>query len=349
MVYTYKRQNKNYVNKDLIKRFLNDECSAEEIEMIRHWANNDKDKARFFSFLEERWKEDDVKKEPDFVYENLWRKINQRVSEKETGTVAQPAVIHRAIDYFYYAKVAATIAIFMIVTTFLARDFYNYLQKGDVPVVTYITKSTLKGQKLRTRLPDGSVVILNSSSSIQYPDHFPEGKREVFLSGEAFFDVARDTSSPFKVHNGNVTTTALGTSFNIRATHQAVKVALTTGKVSVEAEGIPSREKIYLYPGEMAVYNPEFKDIYKERFDVGQVTGWKEGSIHFNHMPFSKIIEDLEQWYGVTISLEDNIPGSKKLTGEFNNESLESILQGLCFSLGYEFNIDEENVKIKIK
>lgn len=344
------------MNEELLKKFLNDQCSQEEIKKIKSWANSPNNKSQLFSLLEEKWKGLNVQTERDFVYENLFRKITDRISEKEStkSLKAIPAIqtsFRRYTGYFYYSKVAATVAIFIIVSVFFVLNFNSFQQNSFSSAIAYVTKSTSIGQKLTFRLPDGTAIILNAASSIKYPEHFSEGKREVFLSGEAFFNVVKDTASPFMVHSDNITTTALGTSFNIKATDNEVEVALTTGKVSVEYQDVKSRpnEKIYLYPGEMAIYKPKLKNIRKENFNVAEITAWKEGSIHFNHVPLNEIMKRLGQRYGVTISLDNKISGDKKLTGEFNNENLESILQGLCFSLECKYIINGKNVEIKLK
>jgi ferric-dicitrate binding protein FerR (iron transport regulator) len=231
------------MDETLIKKFLDDQCSPEELEEIMRLSNSAKGDAYIFSLLQKKWKENNIQKEPDFLYKNLLRKINNRISEKESAksSKAVPGIQPTRkwyLEYFHYAKVAATIAIFVIVSTVLTFNFNNYQQNSPLSAITYVIQSTSVGQKLKFRLPDGTDIILNAASSIKYPDHFPEGKREVFLSGEAFFDVKRDTSSPFIVHNDKITTTALGTSFNIKATNNEVNVALATGRVSVEMEGI---------------------------------------------------------------------------------------------------------------
>lgn len=341
------------MDEELIKKFLDDQCSPEELEEILRLSNSAKGEAHILSLLEKKWKEDNVQKDPDFLYEHLFRKITHRISEKESTkspkTVPGTQQTRKGyFEYFHYAKVAATVAIFVLVSTVLTFNFNNYQQNIPLSAITYVVQSTSMGQKLKFKLPDGTGIILNSASSIKYPDHFPEGKREVFLSGEAFFDVKRDTLSPFIVHNDKITTTALGTSFNIRAANNEVNVALATGRVSVEMEGISRpNEKIYLNPGEMAICKPKIKNIRKENFDVAEVTGWKEGTIHFNQISLNNIIIRLEQWYGVKISLDKKIPGNKILTGKFNNENLESILQGLCFSLECNYTINGKIVEIK--
>lgn len=342
------------MKEELLKRFLNNQCSQEEIEEIRQWANSGEYDTRISSLLKEKWDEPDIQKEPDFVYEQLLQRITGRISEeekhKQKATGAEPKR-NVNIDYLYYAKVAASITIFIAVIAASVISFINDRTNDHLPKITYVTKSTSIGEKLKFRLPDGSIINLNSASSIKYPDPFPEGKRDVFLTGEAFFDVKRDTASSFTVHNDDIKTTALGTSFNIRAIKDEVKVALATGKVKVILEGIENQEEaiMHLEPGQMAIFQEGDKNLRKENFDVEEVTGWKNGQIYFRQSSINDVVEKLEKWYGVTISLDPGISKEQKLTGNIDNENLESIIQGICFSMDYEYSINGKNVEIKLK
>lgn len=342
------------MKEELLKRFLNAQCSPEEIEEIMHWINSGKFNSRISSLLKDKWDEPDIKKEPDFVYEQLLYSITNCIykSEKDKKEVTGRQPLRKLnIDYSYYAKVAASITIFIAVIATSVVSFIKDQTNDHLPKITYVTKSTSIGEKLKFKLPDGSIITLNSASSLKYPDPFPKGKRDVFLNGEAFFDVKRDTISSFTVHNDKIATTALGTSFNIRAKNNEVKIALATGKVEVALKGNGEQEQYLmdLVPGEMATYKEGDVILGKEKFNMEEVAGWKSGQINFKQSSLNKVVERLEKWYGVTISLDPGISKEQKLTGKINNENLESIIQGICFSMDYEYNINGKNVEIKLK
>jgi hypothetical protein len=193
------------VKEELLKRLLNNQCSPEEIKEIEKLLNNPKDKKEIDSLLDQKWKEHQIKMYPNFVYENILLKINEKISQRDPKIISRSN--RRGLN-FYYAKVAASIIIIFMVSAVLILTFFDNL-KNATPELNYVTKTTAIGEKLKFKLPDGTAVHLNSASTVKYPNPFPEGNREVFLTGEAFFDVKRDTQSSFTIHNDNVRTTAL--------------------------------------------------------------------------------------------------------------------------------------------
>ncbi|HLW50207.1 MAG TPA: FecR domain-containing protein, partial [Sphingobacteriaceae bacterium] len=164
--------------------------------------------------------------------------------------------------------------------------------------------------------------------------------RVVRLEGEAFFEIAPDEKRPFRLETGPVTTTALGTAFNATSRDDRVEIHLTEGRVSVKN---PMQEVI-LNPGEMAAVNDR---IEVGLFDEGQVTAWKEGRITFQKKSITEILSLLEKWYGVSITDKSSLDKKRTVTGTFNNENLADILNGLSFSVGFVYQIDDKNVQIQ--
>src|SRR5690606_15794255 len=163
-------------------------------------------------------------------------------------------------------------------------------------------------QRLTFRLEDGSQVTLNANSSLKFPETFSDTLREVILYGEAFFEVASDVERPFVVMAGNVSTVALGTSFNIRndTSEHKTTVSLATGKVLVQNRKQGEDEfNIYLAPGEELDYHAQTKTYTKNHFDYQEKIAWKDGILYFGEDNIDTIISKLEQWYGVSIELKN--------------------------------------------
>ncbi|MCG8307136.1 MAG: DUF4974 domain-containing protein [Cytophagales bacterium] len=238
---------------------------------------------------------------------------------------------------------AAVVGFFLAVSSGL-YFVLNNLKNPSKEIISknLIEKSTHRGQKLTTNLPDGSVVVLNSSSSVKYEFPFSGNERIVYLEGEAFFDVVRDTLAPFKVVTEQITTTALGTSFNINSFTSDIEIALVTGKVQV-SKG--SSDSVILYPGEMAVVQ-ESGRIDVELFDPGKKIAWKDGVLYFDHAPLYEIIEKLEEWYGVDISIQNSSDSDIVYSGYYDNEYLKEVLEGLAFVYHFNYHIDKKNVEI---
>src|SRR5690606_13267275 len=168
------------------------------------------------------------------------------------------------------------------------------------------------------------------------------------------FDVAHDIDKPFIVKTGMIYTTALGTSFNINygSATSDVRVSLTSGKVSVSYNvarmvAEPEEHMEILLPGEEVVCRTEQRKMIKGPFNIKAVTGWKEGILFFDEMNVVEIKSTMEKWYDVNITLENAPPLDWKYTGEFHNESLRNVLEGLSFSKKLSYEIDNDNVTIR--
>ena len=246
--------------------------------------------------------------------------------------------------YKFYHTIAASILL-LISFSF----YYFYFSKTDEAkppeIVTQIVKENPRGQKTKFTLPDGSKVWLNSDSRIEYPSKFL-GKRTISLQGEAFFEVAENPEKPFEVTSRGIITTALGTSFNIRAfKDHHVEVGLVTGRISVETEGSDKNTKVYAGPGEMVTYNKERNGLQVIHYNDLDFIKWTSRIIVFKRASFPEIKEKLERWYDVQINVY-NLKRQMTFTGEFKNESLERILERVAFVEKFSFEINEKQVNI---
>ncbi|MEQ9218707.1 MAG: FecR domain-containing protein [Cyclobacteriaceae bacterium] len=214
-----------------------------------------------------------------------------------------------------------------------------------------VIKINPAGQKSTIILSDGSKVILNAESSISYPKQFGS-TRAIKLSGEAFFEVTQDPEKPFIVITGNLSTTALGTSFNIRhyPDEQNSYVSLATGKVLVKVQEGSNEIQDILVPGEQVISKKDQVSLQKINYNYKDVFLWKEKVIYFNHADWATITKTLERWYGVKISSNEPLR-IVDYTGQFDNQSLELVLKSLSYSLGFNYNqhssTDEIHVKFK--
>lgn len=208
-----------------------------------------------------------------------------------------------------------------------------------------ISKSSPAGQKTRIFLPDGSRVTLNSESEVVYSDSFSLVSREIFLKGEAFFEVAPDSTLPFRVHTGNLTTEALGTSFGITAyTEDKLVVKLATGRVMVKYEDDGNNSAV-LTPG-LQLVTTEKNSFDVSDFDTSSAFAWMSGIIIFENQGWHEVIPYLERWYGVEITVKGSFPKKQKVTGQFNNDLLSNVLNSLSFAYGFGYEIDKKNIII---
>lgn len=243
---------------------------------------------------------------------------------------------------------AAVIIVFILsVGAFVLGLKINNNTKEQEVASRFITKKTLRGTKRIITLPDGTKVKLNSASNIEYPDAFSSGVREVFLEGEAFFEVVRDTNRPFIVHCRDLNTQVLGTSFNVRSypDDAGVKVALVTGEVKITSD-TDLATSMFLKPEELAAYDPITKAIKKTKFEVNNEIGWKDGILSFNNDSLSQVFKELELWYDVEIKVDASISLEEVYKGEFKNETLENVLTGIGYASDFNFQIHGKQITI---
>lgn len=212
----------------------------------------------------------------------------------------------------------------------------------------WIVKEIPLGQKSGLFLNDGSEVILNSGSTIKFVKGFSENERIVYLKGEAFFNVSKDSLRPFKVVTGNIVTQALGTSFNVSAYEpdQNVDVSLVTGRVIVSS-GDKAIQEVALLPGEKAVYNLNEKDFLKTSFDLLLTIGWKDRLLAFRDESQQQVFLKLKRWYGVEFKFENTSDKEWNYNAEFMNLDLKNVLGSIAFAMDFDYEIKDDLVTIK--
>lgn len=239
----------------------------------------------------------------------------------------------------------------ILILAFTFSMVFNMIYKEEIavklpPVLVYQKFKTPPGVKSTMTLQDGSKVMLNSGSSIRYLKNFETDQRILFLEGEAYFEVARDTLRPFSVIAGGTKTTALGTAFNISSyKNENINVSLVEGKVAVEVE----ENRITLEKGEALRINPETARIKKGQFDTELVLAWTKKKIILRRVKMMEAIRVLENWYGVKFILKNKPMPDLLIYGEFEDEILENVLNGLSYTARFDYKIHQDEVEITFK
>ncbi|WP_114750091.1 FecR family protein [Pleomorphovibrio marinus] len=200
------------------------------------------------------------------------------------------------------------------------------------------------GVKSSFTLADGSKVMLNAGSSLRYIKGFESHQRVLELEGEAFFDVAKSPNRPFMVKSEGVTTTALGTSFNIKAYRGGtMDIALVSGQVQVS---IPLEENhlVSLQQGQGIRVNMSKKSVSKFEFDEDVLLAWTRKTIVFRQTPINEIKSTLENWFGVKITYVNRPENDLEISGRFTDQTLENVLKGLSHSARFDFRIVDDQV-----
>ena len=236
---------------------------------------------------------------------------------------------------------AAIAVIFIVVgSIFYLRENSDSHSVSATQQVNMVTKSSGAGEQLRLTLSDGTVVRMNAESSIQFPEKFETNCRSVKLTGEAFFEVTKDPKRPFTVHTDQISTTVLGTSFNIKAfKNEDIAVTVATGRVRVENSFNKTKE-VFLHPNEQAVYNKQNSNVRIDEVDAQDYYTWTGGIIRFNDDSLEEVVKTLERWFDVTISLEGQPANYPRIKGSYKDNNLNSILDGLSFIYNLNYKLD---------
>ena len=325
-----------------IKQYFEGKLSRQEAQEFLRWFNSAECEHEVHAEIDKLWYSDKISNQ-EWDGSDILERIQQHKSNERSLNIQKPHDrSSKKTSLIPYLKIAAAAAL-LIASTLI----YLNLDKQEVPrdqvVYKDIIKSNPFGQKSRVHLPDGSVVNLNSGSQLKYTEGFHNG-RVVYLEGEAFFDVKKDSLRAFTVHSGRLSTTALGTSFNINAFGEGEEVVLVTGKVSVTDTG--SKNELLLDPGEKVMIKKTNNTLKKETVNIAAYTYWKDGVLYFDKVSMQDVINVLERWYGVSIIVEGRIPDDK-CTGLFKkNEYLTNVLNILSHSVPFNYTLNDNEVKL---
>jgi len=335
------------MDQSILDKFWKGECSKEEVRKILAWFNTIDAELYYNHDVDLFWHNYTKGKIPKELMEIAFDNIQSRIEAREQYSDDKKQIVGVRFNLDYSLKIAAIISLIIISFGLV----YNFQYGRSTPETStnrlvWIEKSTNKGQKLTIYLNDGSKVIMNANSNLKYAQSYQDTNRIVYLEGEAFFEVAKDSLRPFTVYSGSVSTTALGTSFNIRsyANDHEIKVALVSGKVRVDNLE-PGGEKNILSVGEGIIFNKNSLRTTKHQFNPVAATGWKEGIIYFLDANNQQIFSRLEDWYGVEIIINQPLD-DEIYTGEFKNLSLEEVLQGLSYVKDFSFSLENGKVYI---
>ena len=218
--------------------------------------------------------------------------------------------------------------------------------------ITYNTVIVPYGKRSKITLADNSVIWLNSGSKFIYPAHFSGKKREVFLEGEAFFEVQHDDTKPFTVITKNIEITVLGTVFNVTAYNDDVytNTVLESGSVEIDYPGKSKfkTSKLKITPGTSAVYYSEEKVIQEKQVDTRYYTSWREGILLYQHQTLTDIVKKLSRYYNTEISINDPKLANTSFSGKLDLKAdINEVLETIAFAS--ELNIERKNNQLVIK
>ena len=237
-------------------------------------------------------------------------------------------------------KVAASIVLFIGLSLFL------YWANKDNTVKIEVASGVEIEQVV---LPDGSIVWLNNGSKISYEkDFLSSSSRKVTLSGNAFFDVERDTLKPFIIETGKLNVKVLGTSFDVYCyENEPSRVTVKTGKV--EVSHTKSDSKVQLVKNEQSVFYVPSGKLQKIPANPDMSIAWMHNVLQFENMELGQALKRVERKYGVKINCMDTLLLKSRIRASYKNEPLDTILSDLAFMINFDYTKNVKTNEITLK
>jgi len=268
--------------------------------------------------------------------------------EKDVKAITRSSVIGK--DRLWLKLAAAVLVMVLVLSViFVTRE------KPTAPPLPYTTAMESRvnpvGQKSVLFLSDGTKVWLNAASKISYAEDFTEkSTRDVYLEGEAFFDVVHDRSKPFVVHTSSINIKVMGTSFNVKsyAEEKSVQTTLVYGKVLIEQADANGKRigDVELKPNQCATFDRESKVIQVREVVASRSESWKSDRLVFDEEPMDHVILQLERWFNVKIHAVNKGSLTCKLTASVESESLRDVLKLVEASHNVHCRIEGNDVYI---
>jgi ferric-dicitrate binding protein FerR (iron transport regulator) len=305
----------------LIGGKLNRELSADELALLEKLVQDERKKKLLnrMEIIHSGVKE--MQQIRRFSKNSSWDKIARRIRKSK--------IRKQAISMLAYAAV-------LMLVFFLGTVFKSTILTPNIPV-QYAEIDVTYGQTNHLILFDGTEVWLNSGTKFRYPNRFNSSERNVYVEGEAFFEVTPNKKLPFKVHTGQMEVEVLGTSFNISAysDDSIQSVVLVEGEVQIN--NTKGKEIGKLLPGQMALQTPD-QGIRVQNVSTSEYTNWKDGVLNFREERLEDLAKKLERWYNIEISFGNEKLKEYLITGTvLRNKPIDQIIDILEMIAPVEF------------
>ena len=366
----------------LVSLKLSGEATAEELDELHALLRQFPDLNLQLEIIDKLWqqKQTGVHTNKDDAYNKHLQRLSNHLSKPALGydqltgengneniPLEKKASSHNLIRRFYIwgSAIAAALIFFFLL---------NYKNKPAGKAnhsIAENTVSTKPGSKSKLQLPDGTQVWLNGDSKITYDENFLGDYREVHLTGEAYFDVAKDKEHPFIIHTQTIDLKVLGTAFNVRsyANEKNTEASLIHGSIEITVKNNPGK-KIILKPDEkLIIQNTLFREKlqpankkpgkqdqplmvldkihFKEKDSSATEIMWVKNKLAFDQEALEDIASKIERWYDVSVIITDDKLKGIEYSGVFTDETLPEVMEALRLTGNFRYTINKKEIVIK--
>jgi transmembrane sensor len=323
--------------KSIIIEHLEGNLHGDKLKELTTWVTKSDDNARYYTKVKDLWETSLADISRIAETKNEWSRFLMRIKKDYQSNIFR---------YSSNVQIFYRFAAILIVGVLIGGLVIKYSMKKD-PI--FITTLAPKGSITQMVLADSTIVYLNAGSQLRYSPESQNNKREVFLEGEAWFNVAKDKKKPFVVHTRCYDINVTGTQFNIK-TYETDNETITTleeGEVIISSsENFKLAENLILKPGEQVVFNKDSNRMFVKEVNTRRFTSWKENKLMFLNLSFEELIILFERKYGVDIEVDNQEVLKYHYTGTIKNESILEILEIIKQSLPIQYKIDRQKIRI---
>jgi len=358
---------------EIIARVLSGEACTEDKQKLITWLGQEKKNIKAFGEVESLWNAlEIIATRKEYNSEEAFSRF-KRLANKKPPVMGYNRLSNTKIDWVL--RIAAIIVIAFGLSYFLVRSFQNNL-KPDKSICEVVAP---RGSKAQLLLPDGTKVWLNADSKINYNADFNNKTRDIYLVGEGYFEIAKNSAKSFIVNTSNLRIKALGTTFNVRSYpgENTIEATLIEGKVELEKilKNNEGEKLLTLKPNQKAIYyinnekiesdlaynvkkdqvvapasdENKAKIVLNEKVNTEISTSWKNNKLCFDNETFQNLAVMLERRFDVNIHFLDESVKHYHFSGKFSNIIVEQALSAMQFASPFYFFINENDIYISDK
>jgi transmembrane sensor len=333
---------------NLLGKYLNNTCTQEERDLVDHWLDLLQEDKTFAAY---------TRSDLDAISNRIWQKIQaQTFQNTEIEKPAPRRVIGKTVIRW---AVAASI---IVILSFAGFQLVNHLSQPNSDLASIIPKTGMlqetntTGKAIRKVLEDGSVIVLEPNTVLNYPVHFATGKREVYLVGQAYFEIAKNAKRPFFIYHNHLITHVIGTSFtiNTRKKKEDAEIIVFTGRVEVSenTELVKAKSQpisgVILTPNQKVVYTQDSRSFTPAIVEEPQpLSGKPAQSLVFDNNEIGQVLNVLSSQYALEIVSENDNINKCTFTGDISKPDLFAKLDIICKAINATYELKETKILIK--
>ncbi len=327
------------LSEDIINKYLTGQCSEEELVEVNAWMKESEENARQLFRMEEiyhlgKFNQYADRQQMARAEKQLYKKLDEE--KRKQNKILR---MHRWMKY------AAMIAVILVIGG--GSGYWLYQNGNNQHMMVAVANEGIVKEII---LPDGTKVWLNNSATLKYPREFSEKERNVYLDGEAYFEVTKNRHKPFTVQSDAMRVRVLGTTFNFKCdkNYRIAEVTLIEGEI--EVKGNKEEGQIILAPGQRAELNKNNGRLTVKQVDAKMDAVWHDNLIPFQKADIFTISKALERFYDIKIILSPDMRADKTYSGVLKKKStIESVLKSLQNSISIDYKIVGNNIFISPK